>query len=353
MSTGKWLSALATDKPTDKTNNFLYVRLLASTMVVAGHSLGLSKEYTKEAMSYFSILGFPIHGLGVLIFFTLSGYLITASIYNSKSIIDYSASRILRIFPALIVCVSITALILGPLMTAFPLSEYLSSPGTWNYIITNSSLSTAIFFLPGIEHSINGSLWTIPIEGRLYVIVGILGLLSIVKSRVAFIAAMVAILYAITENLSDQIPGSKDNINIVMCFFIGSAFYTLRSHVFISPYIAAALALSCILLDGTVIGKPVLFITTAYLVLLVGYSKKIPKPKIISDYSYGIYLYSFVIQTTIVYYIPEISAITLALLSIPLSWIAGATSWKMVEKPMLSLKKTYQEYSSKKAIAEK
>lgn len=350
MSIGKWLSELVKNKATDKTNNFLYIRLLASTMVVAGHSLGLSKEYTKEAMSHLTILGFPIHGLGVLIFFSLSGYLITASMCNSKSIIDFFSSRILRIFPALIACVMITALILGPTISTLSLAEYFSTPGTWSYILTNGSLSTTVFFLPGIEKSVNGSLWTIPIEGRLYIIIGVLGLLSIVKSRVAFIAAIATILYAISENLSTQIPGSKDNINIVMCFFIGAAFYILRSNILISPYIATALALLSYFLKGTMLGTPILFTTIAYVVLLFGYSKKIPKPKLISDFSYGIYLYAFVIQSTILHYIPDIAAVHLAIISIPLSWIAGAISWKFIEKPMLSLKRKYLELRAEKAM---
>ncbi|WP_454870490.1 acyltransferase family protein [Pseudomonas lini] len=170
MSVLKKLSHISLEKPVDRYNNFLYVRLMASTMVVAGHSLGLSREYSKESMAYFSILGFPIHGIGVLVFFLLSGYLVSTSLFNSASIKEFFLSRAVRILPGLTVCVAWVVFFLGPLLSEFSIVAYFSDPDTWRYLINNMMLINAEFSLPGVGHVVNGSLWTIPIEARLYLL---------------------------------------------------------------------------------------------------------------------------------------------------------------------------------------
>ena len=55
------------------------------------------------------ILGYPLQTIGVIIFFSISGYLITASWSRTKNPLTYGLARILRIFPALIFVVVLTA----------------------------------------------------------------------------------------------------------------------------------------------------------------------------------------------------------------------------------------------------
>jgi peptidoglycan/LPS O-acetylase OafA/YrhL len=338
MHRGNRLSELAKEKPIDSSNNFLYIRLLASTLVVLGHSFGLAHDDTRPIMNSLSILGFPIHGLGVFIFFTLSGYLITSSIHNSKTVLQYALSRAFRIFPALIVCVLLTALALGPIVSVLPASSYFNDPGTWQYIANNGSLRMAVFALPGIDYAINGSLWTIPMEGRLYVVIGLLGLLTCTRSRTLFTACLLIVFYFISTDKSSQIPGSIDNLNIVTCFMIGAIFYLYRAHIPMSADIAVGLAALSYLLRDTSIAHLTLFITVGYIVLLAGYAKVIPKSRLIADYSYGIYLYAFPIQATLIHYMPTLSGISVAFISIPAAWLAGAASWYAIEKPANALK---------------
>ncbi|WP_375540924.1 acyltransferase family protein [Klebsiella pneumoniae] len=50
--------------------------------------------------------------LAVIIFFSISGYLITSSFINSKTTISYIKKRVLRIFPGLIACSFIMTLLI-------------------------------------------------------------------------------------------------------------------------------------------------------------------------------------------------------------------------------------------------
>ncbi len=78
--------------------------------------------------------------------------------------------------------------------------------------------------------------------------------------------------------------------------------------------------------------SPYLLIATAIILPLSGFSKY-------GDFSYGIYVYAFPIQQTIVYLLyPNINEIQLMLYAFVITLIVAVISWKLIEKPALSLK---------------
>lgn len=96
------------------------LRLIAAAMVVVGHSwslLGMSGVPT--------LAGITVHHLGVTVFFTISGYLLSASWARSPRPAAFLVRRCLRIFPALILVVLVTVFALGPLLTTLPSGDYL------------------------------------------------------------------------------------------------------------------------------------------------------------------------------------------------------------------------------------
>lgn len=339
-----YLGEAEEQKRISEKNNFLVIRLLASTMVVAGHSIVLSKDYSPELMANFSIFGFTLHGIGVLMFFCLSGYLVTGSLLQRRSIFDFAISRALRIFPGIFVCVIVTTMFAWGFLTSLPAKEFITDVRTWDYIINNSSLYRAEFYLPGVSHSLNGSLWTIPFEGRLYLILGLFWFFLIARSNIGLVVASISTVYLMSQHMLPGIPMNDANFRLVACFFIGAVFFTLKKYIPLSfPLLVFVLLLTFISTNHD-FKNLLFFISIGYAVLLLAYSRKLSAPRWIADYSYGIYLYSYVIQSTIIFYYPEISAIHLALISIPLSWIAGALSWNVVEKPALLLKTAYFRY---------
>lgn len=336
-----YLGEVEEQRRSNEENNFLFIRLLASTMVVVGHSIGLSKDNSPALMAKFSMFGFTIQGIGVLVFFCLSGYLVTGSLLQRKSIVDFTISRVLRIFPGLMVCVIITTVFTWVFLTSLSTKLFIESAQTWAYIVNNSSLYRAEFFLPGVTHAINGSLWTIPFEGRLYLLLGLFWALSIARSNIGLVVVSVSTIYFMSQNMLPGIPMNDANFRIVACFFIGSILFTIRKYVPLSLPLLAALFLATLISTNDDVKNLLFFLLVGYAVLMFAYSKKLTMPRWVADYSYGIYLYAFFIQSTLVFYFPEISAIVLALISIPSSWLVGALSWTIVEKPALSIKSAY------------
>lgn len=60
------------------------------------------------------------------------------------------------------------------------------------------------------------------------------------------------------------------------------------------------------------------------------------------DYSYGLYLYAFPLQQTIVFLLPDIEAWALTALATPLTLLCAMASWHWVEKPALALVRARQ-----------
>ena len=158
-----------------RTNNFDFVRFAAAFFVIYGHC-NILFGYSPPL-----ILGMNISSIGVTIFFSLSGFLVTDSWERQPRLTSFFIKRSLRIFPALIVVTLLTTFVLGPLMTRDVLSEYLRNPQTWDYL--RNALLYISYSLPGVfaeniyKDAVNGSLWSLPPEFFCYICVAAIGLL--------------------------------------------------------------------------------------------------------------------------------------------------------------------------------
>ena len=165
-----------------RANNFDALRLFAALLVIWGHQ--------------FAIMGRPVPlilggnepgAVGVVMFFAISGYLVTLSWLADPHLLRFAARRALRIWPALCVVVLLCIVVLGPLVTTLPQAAYWKSAGTWDYL-SNIWLKTR-YALPGVfdgnpvASSVNGPLWTIPLEVTCYAILAALGVCGITRTR--------------------------------------------------------------------------------------------------------------------------------------------------------------------------
>ena len=60
----------------------------------------------------------------------------------------------------------------------------------------------------------------------------------------------------------------------------------------------------------------------------------------LGDYSYGMYIYAFPVQQTLVQSFPHSDAIFNTLVSLPVTGALAVLSWTFIEKPALRLKST-------------
>ena len=104
-------------------NNFNALRLIAALMVLVSHCFAL----TNHTEPLGSISGETLGELGVSIFFAISGFLIARSWCDDPVIGRFLLKRALRLIPALVVAVLVTALVVGPLVTVLSPSGYFGS----------------------------------------------------------------------------------------------------------------------------------------------------------------------------------------------------------------------------------
>lgn len=331
------------DQSKDSSNNFLILRLLAATLVVFGHSGALSQKLPGYVDWIYLITGYRYSGdIGLHIFFVISGFLVFASYDNRKDFSSYLRARVLRIFPALIVFLLLVSIVLGGLLTTLSGAEYYRSVGLWKYIFTNASLVDVVWGIPSVMDggSISGTLWTLGVEFRLYLIVGVLGLLGVTLTRTEAnisILALVALAFAYPL-YTPVIGGNEDFLRVSACFAFGSLLYINRHSVPLNARLLVVLVVLTALSNKLPSYGYMCAGVLAYGVFVFAFASKIKVPGFIEDFSYGIYLYGWPIQMLVHYLMPEAGPYKMMLISIPASWILGALSWHLVEKKCLSFK---------------
>jgi peptidoglycan/LPS O-acetylase OafA/YrhL len=238
-------------------NNFNLVRLLAAGCVLVSHSWPLSGT-PGEPFERFA--GFSLGHFGVDIFFVVSGFLVTGSLFARRTLGAFVRARALRIFPALTVNAFGTALVIGPLVTALPLAAYFTSPLTWAYAVLNSTTWPwgVVWSLPGVFRglpagdAVNGALWSLPWELTMYAMLVVLGALAL-RTRpwlgargVKVVVLGIALLATLGHGLNEGADLSRafrvvQGLRLVALFFTGASLQLLRDRVPLSG-VAAAVA---------------------------------------------------------------------------------------------------------------
>lgn len=296
-----------------KSSNVSFMRFIAALFVIYSHSFVLSTgSDAGELFMYITRLNYKFSHIALTIFFLFGGFYITKSFIDSKSIFKYFKSRILRIFPPLIMLVLITVFVVGPIFTTLELKDYFSHPDTYKYL--KNILLTFTDGLPGVFtnlkiHSINGALWTLIFEFNCYIFVAILGVLGILKKKeiTLGISCFIWFIYIFRNNIfaSDFVFLNMGFFNLLWflsIFSIGMVFYLFKDSIKIDGKIAiACFLIVCICFCIGVYDEAVTFFG-AYPLIYLAYSPKIKMPKLkhIGDISYGIYLYGFLIQVMII-----------------------------------------------------
>jgi peptidoglycan/LPS O-acetylase OafA/YrhL len=322
-------------------NNFDFIRFIAASSVIISHSVPL----TNNGSSYINELTkgqIDLGAISVNTFFVISGYLILSSYIRMQSIPKYLLARVLRIYPALIVVSIFTALIVGPIVTKLSLYEYFNSNNTWLYLFnTTVPISSPVFSLPGFytgcghyTDAVNGSIWTIGWEVKCYLLVIIIGFLRLLNKNLVLTITSVMVLYYGVLN--------HEEIRLYTYFFIGMCFYLFKENIRYKYFITGIALISIFL--ACFFGKYLnltLLIAGSYLLFGFSFSKKIKFYHFgkYGDFSYGIYLYGFLIQQLVMIYFHGSMNNTLNyMISLPIAVMCGIASYFCIEKPCMNLK---------------
>ena len=131
-------------------NSFGVLRLAMASLVLISHSY-LYAFGTDKAEPLTAWTGHSLGEHAVQVFFILSGILVAQSLDRSRSLVDFAAARVLRIFPGLIVCVLLTALrARADCCRACHSADYFTNGQLPAYLLKTLSLSTGNAPLPGV-----------------------------------------------------------------------------------------------------------------------------------------------------------------------------------------------------------
>ena len=333
-------------------NNFDLLRLIAAWLVLFSHSYPLSGQPVSDPFErYVGIDTFG--GVGVAIFFVLSGYLVTQSWDRSGGVIDFLWKRARRIYPALIVCVLLTGLVLGPLWSDLDLTSYLTHPQTREYLRTASAWRIH-YALPGVfshnpySYAINGSLWSLPYEIRCYLTLLLMGVLPFAMRWKVLLITTTLVVMLLYRPASPP-AGAFDHVlgvdyyvvKLGLFFAVGASYYCWRHRVQPLWWLGLLGLLAAIFVLPQSSSRVTLYVL-AFATTILGLALKVRwlphLPKKMGDWSYGLYLYAFPIQQICSHFrmYERIGFWGYVLVCTALSLAAAALSWFIVERRWLA-----------------
>jgi peptidoglycan/LPS O-acetylase OafA/YrhL len=319
--------------------SFDLLRLGAAVAVLLSHS--------------YAVVGRGEPGLGeqslgniaVLVFFAISGFLIAQSWSAEPRLVLFALKRALRILPALVVVLVVSAVVIGPLVTSASLGDYVTNTATFKYIIFNTAMKTT-YALPGVFDGnpmagvVNGSLWTLKHEVFCYAMVAGLGVFGLLRDRRVATAVLLVLLggFALAQSHG---PGFFDQSTLERSFAVAMLLAVWQDRVpFSLPAAAVGLVAWGVATSAEVTGAAWLAVFAIPYATITVATRITPAAEVWlrgNDVSYGVYLWAFPVQQLLIGQL-DLSPIALSALALPLTVLIAFASWKVVEAPALRLK---------------
>lgn len=372
----RWTRGSAGELLAGHDNSMGFLRIAMAVAVIVSHSriLGFGR---REPVVSFSHGQITLGQIAVYGFFVLSGLLVTRS-GARLPVGRFLLHRALRLLPGLWVCLLVTAAVAAPIVRLALHGGVASPPGAaggpFSYLTANWTVALNQQDVSGLmgeavrrglahNRSFDGALWSLRYEILCYAAVAATALVGILPRarRAVLLLTAVAGWYVVGDALRHRygngpygasfghfvtLPqiGSVDLrwfCYLGFAFGLGACAEVYRERVPVSDPLGAAALLAVVasLRCGYffAVGVPAL----AY--ALVWLAVRLPAPLrrvgARNDYSYGVYIYGFVVEQVLVVlgaarwgYLPYLA------LSLAGTAVMAALSWHLVERPALRLK---------------
>lgn len=351
-----------------KNNSFDLMRFIFASLVIYSHAYPLlfgASGSRGDILMRFSNNQTYFGAFSVNCFFIISGFLVLQSLLQSRSILNYLVKRMLRLLPALLICLLLSALVLGPFISNLSPQEYFFGRigvSPFKYIFDNVTFFAFaptfairdLFSQNPYPNAVNGSLWTLEFEFGFYLLLIILSFFGFFKHKklTVCLTLFLGLLNVLLNNLGFKLFSLPINwwifgggvyascLELSFYFLAGSTIYLFQDRIKFS-YRNILLAF-CVVLVSLKFGhfNDFALIFLPYIVIALSIKSHIKLFTKFGDFSYGIYIYAFPIEQSLVkFFRSSLNAKTLTLYTFLITLFISVLSWKFIEKPALDLKK--------------
>lgn len=322
-------------------DNFLLLRALAALAVILGHCYALKAgAFAQDPIARLGLgPGVYLGALAVDAFFFISGFLVTGSWFRQGTTGRFVLARAVRVLPAYWVLLLLTVCVLGPWASQWRAPAYLASPQTWDYLLGNL-LYAHRWHLPGVFEElpyagvVNGSLWSLRVEMLAYLALAMAGIAGLLRHASVYLLSTLLALLALHQWA--PVLGSGDYLWPLTMFGLGSMAWVFRDRLPLGTPLLLALVLACVFAVGSAWFRGLLALALGYGCLWLAYVPRLLWPyNRVGDYSYGLYLYGFPVQQSLVWIFQLTSIWTQFLAAAAITLVLAAASWHGIEQPCL------------------
>ena len=335
-------------------NNLDFLRLAFALAVMFSHSYPLlTGDGDSEPLFALSRHHITLGGISVFSFFVISGMLITRSWLASSTAKSYLSKRIKRIFPAYIVAAIVSIAVVAPIVSFSPNHRYLVRLAA-QAAVMDPPQSPWVFSRNAFAGQLDGSLWTIKYEFFCYLFVIAIAGMNLLRWRFGMLLLLgVSCVALFARRLS---PHLNERYLVFgdfswWCvftreFLIGMNIYLWRDRI---PLRAGLFFAAIIIAAGSFYVRPyelsesIFGVAEAYAVYFLAFSDWLPFHNFgrWGDFSYGTYLYAWVVQQLLIYYFHDsLSPLGLFATAAPLTLAIAFFSWNLVERPFLRTRRS-------------
>lgn len=346
----------------NRTNNIGTIHLIAALFVMYGHQCALLAQPCPV------FLGSQIQAIGVKTIFLISGYLITKSLLGIKGsrikvAAIYILKRLSRIYPELLGCLLFSAIVIGSLFSSFAFQDYWANKNLIFVYIAKNLLMHPCYSLPGLflgnpyPTAVNGSLWTLPVEIFLYFVILFLVICFTKEYARKILYSVVTVAFVLCSlirfiwfpSLSFVVYGTDwiQALNVMPYFLIGGVvnFYSVNKYLNVQLGAFLVFVFAVLPFNSQFFNELSSMICLTYLICSLSFAPEQDlsiKKWIKTEYSYGIYLYGFVVQQSILHvlysnniYLPGVNFYFI--ISVIITYILAMGSYHICYKPVQKL----------------
>ncbi|MEM6663814.1 MAG: acyltransferase [Pseudomonadota bacterium] len=327
-------------------NNLNLIRMLAALAVLVSHAWPITRgPGTPEPLQ--QLTGYSLGTLAVMVFFGLSGFLLTISLQRDAAPIRFLQRRLLRLWPGLFASLALVTLVVGPMTTTLGFADYFGAGATWRFVGQNLVFGPLVPTLPGVFQanpytSVAGSIWTLKYEVACYLLLLLAAIGGTFRSGrwgnlvlVGFAAGWAALFWR--EAWAPLHPHIENMHLLSLPFAIGAALAAFADRLPRSLEVAALLLVATVFARSTLLYEPLLALALVYTTLALG----LRRPGAFGiynrfgDYSYGTYLYAFPLQGLAVFVFGPQTPWLNILIAFPATMVCAVLSWHLIEAPCL------------------